>query len=311
MPRTMPAAHTLTGRDFLRADDLAGDELRELLDLADRLKSLRRARRPHALLPGRSLAMIFERSSTRTRVSFEIGIQELGGSAVPLTASETQIGRGEPIADTGRVLSRYADAIVIRTGEHTRVEELAAAADVPVINGLSDLHHPCQALADAQTLREQLGDLEGRRLTWVGDGHNNVCHSLITTAAGLGMQITVASPAGYEPDRAVVAAAATEVQVTSDPVEAVSGADAVATDVWVSMGQEEGRDRRLADLAEYQVNAELLAGAASGHVVLHCLPAHRGEEITEDVLMGPSSAAWDGAENRLHTQKALLALLMP
>ncbi len=307
----MAAPHPLTGRDFLRADDLAGDDLRELLDLADRLKSLRRARRRHALLPGRSLAMIFERSSTRTRVSFEIGIQELGGSAVPLTASETQIGRGEPIADTGRVLSRYADAIVIRTAEHTRVEELAAASDVPVINGLSDLHHPCQALADAQTLRERLGDLEGRRLTWVGDGHNNVCHSLITTTTELGMQVTVASPAGYEPDPAVVAAAATEVRVTSDPVDAVSGADAVATDVWASMGQEEERERRLADLAPYQVNAELLEGAASGHVVLHCLPAHRGEEITEDVLMGPASAAWDGAENRLHTQKALLALLLP
>jgi ornithine carbamoyltransferase len=300
----------LRGRDLLRADDLSADELRSVLDLADRLKALQRARAPHALLPGRSLAMIFERASTRTRVSFEVGMHQLGGTAVPLTAADTQLGRGESVADTGHVLSRYVDAVVYRTSAHARVEELAAAADVPVINALSDLHHPCQALADVQTLRERLGDLEGRRLVWLGDGHNNVCHSLIAVAARMGMAVTVASPDGYEPDPDVVAAAGDAVAVSSDPAEAVAGAHAVVTDVWASMGQEEERERRLADLAGFQANADLLAAADPEHVVLHCLPAHPGEEITEDVLYGPRSAAWDEAENRLHAQKALLALVM-
>jgi ornithine carbamoyltransferase len=301
----------LRGRDFLRADDLTGDELRAVLDLADRLKALQRARVPHALLPGRSLAMIFERASTRTRVSFEVGMHQLGGTAVPLTAADTQLGRGESIADTGHVLSRYVDAVVFRTSAHARAEELAAAADVPVINALSDMHHPCQALADVQTLRERLGGLEGRRLVWLGDGHNNVCHSLITAAARMGMAVTVASPEGYRPDPAVMGAAGDAVSVTGDPAEAVAGAHAVVTDVWTSMGQEAERDRRLADLAGFQVNAGLLAGADPEHVVLHCLPAHPGEEITAEVLYGPRSGTWDEAENRLHAQKALLALVMP
>jgi ornithine carbamoyltransferase len=301
---------TLRGRDLLRADDLTAGELRAVLDLADRLKALQARRVPHALLPGRALAMIFERASTRTRVSFEVGMYQLGGTTVPLTAADTQLGRGESIADTGRVLARYADAIVLRTGAHARVEELAAAADVPVVNALSDLHHPCQALADVQTLRERLGDLEGRRLVWLGDGHNNVCHSLITVAARMGMAVTVASPEGYRPAAEILAAAGDAVTVTADPAEAVEGAHAVVTDVWASMGQEEERERRLADLAGFQVNDELLAGADPEHVVLHCLPAHPGEEIAEDVLYGPRSAAWDEAENRLHAQKALLALVM-
>jgi ornithine carbamoyltransferase len=220
-----------------------------------------------------------------------------------------QLGRGEPIRDTGIVLGRYLDAIMIRANSHADVEELAAASGAPVINGLTDLHHPCQALADVQTLRERLGDLEGRRLAWVGDGHDNVCHSLLTAAGRMGMQITVATPAGYEPDPDVVAGAGA-VTVVEDPVEAVEGAEAVVTDVWTSMGQEAERDQRLADLAPYQVNAELLAHADPEHVVLHCLPAHCGEEITEEVLHGPHSAAWDEAENRLHAQKALLAMLL-
>jgi ornithine carbamoyltransferase len=207
------------------------------------------------------------------------------------------------------VLSRYVDAIMIRAGAHAEVAALAAAACVPVINGLTDLHHPCQALADAQTLRERLGDLDGRTLAWVGDGCNNVCHSLITAAGMLGMEVRVATPLGFEPDPAVVAAAGA-VSVTDDPLEAVAGADAVATDVWTSMGQEAEREQRVSNLTPYQVNRELLASAAPGHIVLHCLPAHYGEEITHEVLHGPSSAAWDEAENRLHAQKALMAMVM-
>ncbi len=299
-------AEELKGRDFLRSDDLSAEEMLHLLDLADRLKQLHRERVEHRLLPGRSLAMIFERSSTRTRVSFEVGMQQLGGIAVPLTAADTQIGRGETITDTGLVLARYVDAIVIRTGSHARVEELAAAAEVPVINALTDAEHPCQALAEVQTMRERLGQLEGRRVAWVGDG-NNVCQSLIVTAAKLGMQVAVASPEGFQPDTSGLGDAVT---VTTDPREAVAGADAVVTDVWASMGQEDEREARVEKFAGYQVNAELLTAASPDHIVLHCLPAHVGEEITDEVLHGPHSAAWDEAENRLHAQKALLALVM-
>jgi ornithine carbamoyltransferase len=305
-----PALGGLCGRDLLRIDDLSAAELVALLDLADRLKALQRERVPHPILAGRTLAMIFEKPSTRTRVSFEVGMVQLGGHAVHLATAESQLGRGEPIADTGAVLSRYADAIMIRTHAHARVEALAAAASVPVVNGLTDEHHPCQALADLMVLRERLGELDGRRLAWVGDGLNNVCHSLVTAAATVGMEIVVAAPEGYEPDPQVLAAAAGAVEVVSDPGAAVDGADAVVTDTWTSMGQEDERERRLRDLSAYQVNAELLERAAPGHVVLHCLPAHCGEEITEDVLWGPSSAAWDEAENRLHVQKALLAMIV-
>jgi ornithine carbamoyltransferase len=305
-----PGLGGLVGRDLLRIDDLSSGELVALLDLAERLKALQHERIPHPMLPGRSLAMIFEKPSTRTRVSFEVGMAQLGGHAVHLATAESQLGRGEPIADTGAVLSRYVDAIMIRTHSHARVEQLAQAASVPVVNGLTDEHHPCQALADLMVLRERLGELDGRRLAWVGDGLNNVCHSLLTAAAMVGMEVVVASPEGYEPDPDVVAAAAAPVTVVEDPAVAVAGADAVVTDTWTSMGQEDERDRRLRDLAAYQVNAALLAHAASGHVVLHCLPAHCGEEITEDVLWGPSSAAWDEAENRLHVQKALLAMIV-
>ena len=298
----------LAGRDLLRVEDLTPDELVALLDLADSLKQLQADRIPHQLLAGRSLGMIFQKPSTRTRVSFEVGMFQLGGAAVNLSASEMQLGRGETIADTGKVLSRYVDAIMIRAHSHAEVEELADAAECPVINGLTDLHHPCQALADVQVLRERLGSLEGRSLAWLGDGYNNVCHSLVAAAGMLGMDVTVASPAGYEPDADVLAAAGAT--LTPDPLEAVAGVDAVVTDVWTSMGQETQREQRLADLAQYQVNAALLEHAASDHVVLHCLPAHYGEEITRDVLHGPHSAAWDEAENRLHAQKALLAMLV-
>ncbi len=305
-----PPPIELGGRDLLQVDDLSTDELTAVLDLADQLKRQQAEGRPHRLLEGRTLAMIFQKASTRTRVSFEVGFTQLGGSAVHLSAAEMQLGRGETVEDTGKVLSRYVDAIMIRARSHADVEQLAHAATVPVINGLTDLHHPCQALADMQTLRERLGPLQGRRLAWVGDGCNNVCHSLITAAGRLEMEVVVAAPPGYEPDAEIVAAAG-DVTVTDDPLAAVSGADAVATDVWVSMGQEDERYRRLSDLAGYQVNQRLLAGAAPAHLVLHCLPAHYDEEITHEVLHGPSSAAWDQAENRLHAQKALLALLVP
>ena len=299
----------LLGRDFLTAADLDAGQLTELLDLADHLKRLQAERVPHRLLPGRTLVMIFQKPSTRTRVSFEVGIAQLGGTAVNLAASDMQLGRGESIEDTGLVLSRYADAVMIRAHEHEHVERLAAAASVPVINGLTDRHHPCQALADVQTLRERLGDLRGRRLAWVGDGCNNVCHSLITAAARLGMEVRVAAPLGFEPDPAILAAAG-EVAVMEDPRDAVAGADAVATDVWTSMGWEAEHDQRIENLAPYQVNDRLLRGARPDHVVLHCLPAHYGEEITHAVLHGPRSAAWDEAENRLHAQKALMAMVM-
>ncbi len=305
-----PPPIELAGRDLLQVDDLSTDELTAVLDLADQLKRQQAEGRPHRLLEGRTLAMIFQKASTRTRVSFEVGFTQLGGSAVHLSAAEMQLGRGETVEDTGKVLSRYVDAIMIRARSHADVEQLAHAATVPVINGLTDLHHPCQALADMQTLRERLGPLQGRRLAWVGDGCNNVCHSLITAAGRLEMEVVVAAPPGYEPDAEIVAAAG-DVTVTDDPLAAVSGADVVATDVWVSMGQEDERYRRLSDLAGYQVNQRLLAGAAPAHLVLHCLPAHYDEEITHEVLNGPSSAAWDQAENRLHAQKALLALLVP
>ena len=304
------SAAGLKGHDFLRSDDLSGAAIEAVLDLADHLKTLQARRLPHPWLAGRTLGMIFEKPSTRTRVSFEVGMVQLGGHAVHLPAGESQLGRGEPIADTGAVLSRYLDAIVIRTHAHARVEELAAAASVPVINGLTDEHHPCQALADLQVLRERLGDLAGRRLAWVGDGSSNVCHSLAAAAVAMGMQVVVAAPDGYEPFADELGAAADAIEVVDDPAAAVAGADAVVTDTFTSMGQEAERDARLAALAPYQVNARLLRHAAPGHVVLHCLPAHCGEEITEDVLWGESSAVWDEAENRLHAQKALLAMIV-
>jgi ornithine carbamoyltransferase len=304
------AAAGLKGQDFLRVDDLNAAALEAVLDLADHLKALRARRLPHPWLAGRTLGMIFEKPSTRTRVSFEVGMVQLGGHAVSLSAGESQLGRGEPISDTGAVLSRYLDAIVIRTHAHARVEELAAAASVPVVNGLTDEHHPCQALADLQALRERLGDLAGRRLAWVGDGSSNVCHSLAAAAVAIGMEVVVAAPDGYEPFVDALGAAADAVEVVDDPTVAVAGADAVVTDTFTSMGQEAERDARLAALAPYQVNARLLRHAAPGHVVLHCLPAHCGEEITQDVLWGESSAVWDEAENRLHAQKALLAMIV-
>jgi ornithine carbamoyltransferase len=308
-------AETLKGRHFTRVADFSREELELVLDLAEQLK--RAPREHHRLLPGRSLGMIFQKPSTRTRVSFEVAIAQLGGFGLYLRADDLQLGRGETIRDTATVLSRYLDAIMIRTFAQADVEELAEHASMPVINGLTDAAHPCQALADLMTVRERLGRLAGVRLAYVGDG-NNVCASLMVASAKLGLHFVAATPAGYEPAEGAVdlaRAAASEsggsVELVDDPRVAADGADALSTDVWTSMGQEEERERRLRDLADYRVDADLLALAAPAAIVLHCLPAHYGEEITEDVLYGPRSAVWDEAENRLHSQKALLALVIP
>jgi ornithine carbamoyltransferase len=307
----------LKGRHFTRVADWRADEVLTVLDLADRLKRAHAAREDHRLLPGRALGLVFNKPSTRTRVSFEVGIAQLGGVGLYLAAGELQLGRGEAVRDTATVLSRYLDGLVVRTFAQADVEELAEHASMPVINGLTDAAHPCQALADLMTVRERLGRLAGIRLAYVGDG-NNVCASLMVASAKLGLHFVAATPAGYEPAEGAVdlaRAAASEsggsVELVDDPRVAADGADALSTDVWTSMGQEEERERRLRDLADYRVDADLLALAAPAAIVLHCLPAHYGEEITEDVLYGPRSAVWDEAENRLHSQKALLALVIP
>jgi ornithine carbamoyltransferase len=307
-------AQHLRGRDFTRIGSWSSDELKTVLDLADELKALRQRREPHELLPGRTLGMIFEKPSTRTRVSFEVGIAELGGHGLYLAAG--QLGRGETIKDTANVLSRYLDAIMIRTFAQDDVEQLAENASIPVINGLTDYSHPCQALADLMTIRERLGRLSGVRLAYLGDG-TNVCISLMVGAARFGMRFVAATPEGYEPDATAVAAARRAavqmggtVELVRDPVEAAREAEVVYTDVWTSMGQEKEADRRRKDLAGYQINDDLLSHASTDAIVLHCLPAHYGEEITEEVLYGPHSAVWDQAENRLHAQKALLALIV-
>jgi ornithine carbamoyltransferase len=302
------AAPTCAVRHFLAIPDLPRAELLGLLALAERMRRREYAGRP---LAGRTLAMIFTKSSTRTRVSFEVGTFQLGGHALFLSGRDVQLGRGEPVADTARVLSRYADGIMIRTFAHAEVEELARHATVPVINGLTDLLHPCQVLADLLTVRQHLGGVEGRRVAWVGDG-NNMANSWLDAASVLGFELRLACPAGYEPDAAILARAErlAPVRLVRDPREAVEGADVVSTDVWASMGQEAEQERRARAFAGYQVNAALMGGAAAGAIFLHCLPAHRGEEVAAEVIDGPQSRVWDEAENRLHVQKALMAGLM-
>jgi ornithine carbamoyltransferase len=306
----------LKGRDFLRINDWAPEELVLVLDHADRLKARQRERVPHPLLEGRTVGMIFQKPSTRTRVSFEVGIAQLGGTGLYLAAGDLQLGRGETIKDTAVVLSRYLNGIMIRTFKQADVDELAEHAGIPVINGLTDDFHPCQALADVMTIRERLGGFEGVRVAYLGDG-NNVCHSLMVACGKLGMDFVAATPAGYEPSEEVVGWARTAanvsgstVELTNDPRAAASGADVLYTDVWTSMGQDEEREKRLADLAGYGIDQDMVALGSERAIVLHCLPAHYGEEITEDVLYGPSSAVWDQAENRLHAQKALMALII-
>ena len=306
-------AVALKGRHFLRVNDWAPDELLFVLELADRLKSRQREHIDHRHLEGRTLGMIFQKPSTRTRVSFEAGMFHLGGTALYLAAGDLQLGRGETIKDTARVLSRYLDGIMIRTFAQADVDELAAHADIPVINGLTVECHPCQALADVMTIRERLGEFDGVRVAYLGDG-NNVCHSLMVACAKLEMDFVAATPEGYEPDETVVGwareaaeASGGSVELAHDPRAASQGADVLYTDVWTSMGQEEERDRRVRDLEAYRIDDGLVALASERAIVLHCLPAHYGEEITEEVLYSPRSAVWDQAENRLHSQKALLA----
>jgi ornithine carbamoyltransferase len=305
-------ANSLKGRSFTRVSDWSRDELLRVLDLADELKRLQAGRQPHHLLPGRTLGMIFQKPSTRTRVSFEVGIYQLGGAGLYLSANDLQLGRGETIKDTAVVLSRYLDAIMIRTFAQADVEELAAHASIPVINGLTDSAHPCQALADVMTIRERFGSFDGIKVVYLGDG-NNVCASLMVACAKLGMDFVAATPPDYRPAEGAVAIARAEghsLELLDDPVAAVNGADVLYTDVWTSMGQDAERERRLKDLAGYGIDDSLLARAGPQAIVLHCLPAHYGEEITEDVLYGPQSAVWDQAENRLHAQKALMALVI-
>jgi ornithine carbamoyltransferase len=283
-----------------------------VLDLADDLKRLQKNREEHHLLPGRTLGMIFQKPSTRTRVSFEVGIYQLGGTGLYLSAGDLQLGRGETIKDTAVVLSRYLDAIMIRTFAQSDVEDLAANASIPVINGLTDSAHPCQALADVMTIRERFGRLEGLRVVYLGDG-NNVCASLMVACAKLGMRFVAATPSGYRPDDEVVRIARQaggDVELVDEPNAAVEDADVLYTDVWTSMGQEDERRQRLQDLEGFGIDAALVERAGKGAIVLHCLPAHYDEEITEEVLYGPQSAVWDQAENRLHAQKALMALVI-
>lgn len=299
---------TIEHRDFLAIPDFSPAELEALFDLAESMRTGAYDKKP---LAGQSLAMIFMKASTRTRVSFEVGTYQLGGHALFLSPRDVQLGRGEPIADTAKVLSRYVNGIMIRTFSHSEVEELARAATVPVINGLTDLLHPCQILADILTIRQQMGGITGRKVAWIGDG-NNMANSWINAAHVLGFELSLACPEGYDPDSAILARARGNgnVSLVRDPGEAVHGADVVTTDVWASMGQEEEQSVREKAFRGFCVDAGLMSRASNDAIFLHCLPAHRGEEVTADVIDGPQSRVWDEAENRLHIQKAIMAVLM-
>ncbi|AHY47584.1 ornithine carbamoyltransferase [Rubrobacter radiotolerans] len=302
----------IAGRDCLTLAEFTASETRTIISEAVKIKAIQRSRMSYRPLRGRTLAMVFQKPSNRTRVSFEVGMYQLGGHALPLSPQEIQMGKRETPSDTGRVLARYIDAIMVRTFDHSELEELARAADVPVINGLSDTHHPCQALADLLTVHEEFGRVEGVRITYVGDG-NNVAHSLALACAQTGAELTIAHPEGHAPDESVMFTAGQLGQrptLTTDPEEAARGAQVVYTDVWASMGQESEAESRKREFAPYQVNGELMSLAADDAVFLHCLPAHRGEEVTAEVIDGPKSRVFDQAENRLHAQKSLLYLLL-
>jgi ornithine carbamoyltransferase len=312
----LPEGMNIKGRDFLSLYDYSPGEILALLELAAELKEKQKGKVPHQYLQGKTLGMIFQKSSTRTRVSFEVGMYQLGGYPLFLSAADLQLHRGESIADTARTLSRFLDGIMIRTYSQADVEELARYASIPVINGLTDLNHPCQIMADLMTIKEQKGRLAGLKLAYAGDG-NNICHSLLIGCAKVGMHISVATPEGYWPleqivnqAREVARQTGAGIKITTDPVEAVSEADVVVTDVWASMGQEVEKAERMKVFAPYQVNRELVAHARSDYIFLHCLPAHRGEEVVEEVIDGPNSVVWDEAENRLHAQKAILTALL-
>ena len=300
MPLPAALSLDLRGRSLTRIRDWTAAEIEAVLDLADELKVQQREREPHRVLEGRTLGLLFRKHSTRTRVSLEVAAAHLGATALYLPGEQLQLARGESIEDTARVLSRYLDAIAVRTHEHAEVETFAAVSGVPVVNALTDEAHPLQALADLQTIRERFGTFEGVRVAWVGDG-TNVCVSLAEACTLFGAELACAAPSGYEPPDP-------SIRLVRDPREAVAGAHVLVTDVWVSMGQENEREQRVADLAGYSLDTDLLALADRDAIVLHCLPAHPGEEIAGDVLYGPRSAVWDEAENRLHTAKAVLAL---
>ncbi|MFP4463235.1 MAG: ornithine carbamoyltransferase [Guyparkeria sp.] len=299
----------MSTRHFLSLFDLIADEYRALFERAGQLQAAReRGERP-STLERRVLGMIFEKASTRTRLSFESGMAQLGGSAIFLSPRDTQLGRGEPVEDSARVMSRMVDAIMIRANDHAMVETFAANSRVPVINALTDLNHPCQLLADIYTYQRHRGSIAGKRVAWVGDGFN-MCHSYINAARTFDFELAVAAPRGYEPDPDVVLAAGDRVTLVGSAAEAVENADLVVTDVWASMGQEEERQRRLRDFHDYQINTELMACAQDDALFMHCLPAHRGEEVTAEVIDGPQSVVWDEAEARMYTQQALVEFLI-
>ncbi|WP_427137122.1 ornithine carbamoyltransferase [Psychrobacillus psychrodurans] len=307
---------SLKGKDLLTLLDYSKEEVSDLIQLAVELKALTKAGKCPPLLEGKTLGMIFEKHSTRTRISFEVGMKQLGGNGMFMNARDLQIGRGESVYDTGHVLSGYLDGIMIRANSHEMVKELAEHASIPVINGLTDIFHPCQALADILTIHEVKGYTSGLKLAYIGDG-NNVAHSLVIAAAHMGMHISVATPVGYEADMQILEKAndlalknGGSLFVSNDPVEAVVNADVVYTDVWTSMGQEEETTKRLADFKNYQINDELVANAKKDYMFLHCLPAHREEEVASSVIDGPNSYIFQQAENRLHAQKAILASVM-
>lgn len=296
-------------RHLLSLLDLSAQEARGLIARGTVLKRMLKAGEVYRPFPNRTLAMIFEKSSTRTRVSFEVGMVQLGGHALFLSPRDTQLGRGEPIEDSARVLSRMVDAVMIRTFDHDIVERFAAYSRVPVINGLTDRLHPCQLLADMQTYHEHRGDIRGRRVTWIGDG-NNMCHSFMEAAQVFDFELRIACPEGFEPDADLLAAVQGRCTILRDPQEAAEGADLIVTDVWASMGQEEEQTKREALFAPFQVDDAVMSRAAPDALFMHCLPAHRGEEVSASVIDGPGSVVWDEAENRLHAQKALLEFLL-
>lgn len=296
-------------RHFLTLMDLSSDELKQLIQRAIELKAIQKSGEIYEPLKNQVLGMVFEKSSTRTRVSFEAGMIQFGGQAIFLSPRDTQLGRGEPIEDSARVLSRMVDAIMIRTFEHEKIELFAKHSQVPVINALTDMYHPCQLLADMQTYMEHRGDISGKTVTWIGDG-NNMCHSYINAARQFGFTLHIACPEGYEPDAELMTQASGSAVIIRDTVAATKGADLVVTDVWASMGQEEEQKLREAAFADYQVNQAVMASANSSALFMHCLPAHRGEEVSAEVIDGQQSVVWDEAENRLHAQKALLEFLL-
>jgi len=296
-------------KHFRNLLDLESQELRQIISRATELKAMLAEGVPHEFLKNKSLAMIFEKSSTRTRVSFEVGMTQFGGSAIFLSPADSQLGRGEPVPDTARVLSRMVDAIMVRTFKQETVESLAEHASVPVINGLSDSFHPCQLLADLQTYFEHRGDVQSKKVCWVGDG-NNMCNSYINAAKLLDFELAIACPPGYGPLQSLLDDNKDRVQLFQDPQQAVAGASLVSTDVWASMGQEAEQQKRLLDFANFEVTTELMSYASNDAIFLHCLPAHRGEEVSAEVIDSPDSLVWEQAENRLHAQKALLEFLL-